>query len=257
MDHKPETISQKPSPASAIWAQTRAAITVDGLELAAVLHTPAGGASWPAVITAHGLLATKASDKYVRLAEAVVPCGIALCRFDFRGCGESGGVLAHSTLSDRLRDLRAVMAWVRRRPEWDGRLALMGSSMGGFLSVWAAAGDRGVAATVTWATPVALHDLAARQDVVRDSGLGEPFLAELRSGRMLEVPEGVANILIIHGDADEVVPVEHARILWKGAADPKRLEILAGADHRILDPAQRERAVALTVAWCREALAGC
>ena len=57
----------------------------------------------------------------------------------------------------------------------------------------------------------------------------------------------------IHGEADETVPVEHARHLWKRAADPKRLEILAGADHRILDPAHRDRAVALTVAWCRQA----
>ena len=229
---------------------------MDGLTLAAVLHAPPGAASWPAVITAHGLLATKASDKYLRLAEAVVPCGIALCRFDFRGCGESGGVLAHSTLSDRLRDLRAVMAWVRGRPECDGRLVLMGSSMGGFLSVWAAAQDPGIAATVTWATPAALHMLLDRQEVALASGLGEPFLAELRAGQLLEAPEGVGRLLVIHGDADAVVPVEHARLLWKRAAEPKRIEILAGADHSISDPAHRERAVALSAAWCREALAG-
>jgi len=233
--------------------ELRVGIPVDGLELAAVLHAPPGAGRWPAVIAAHGLLSSKASDKYLRLAAALPPHGIALCRFDFRGCGETGGALADATLSAWLRDLQAVIAWVRTREGFNGGLGLMGSSMGGFLGVCAAAADRDVGATVTWATPVALHDLAARQDVVRDSGLGEPFLAELRSGRMLEVPEGVANILIIHGDGDEVVPVEHARILWKRAADPKRLEILAGADHRILDPAQRERAVALTVAWCRQA----
>jgi fermentation-respiration switch protein FrsA (DUF1100 family) len=73
---------------------------------------------------------------------------------------------------------------------------------------------------------------------------------------MLEAPEGVANILIVHGDGDDVVPVKHAHLLWERAADPKRLEILAGADHRILDPAQRDRAVAFTVAWFRERFAG-
>ena len=225
---------------------------MDGITLSAVLHEPAGAPRWPAVVTAHGLLSSKASDKYLRLAAALPPHGIALCRFDFRGCGESGGALADATLSAWLRDLQAVITWVRGRERFDGRLGLMGSSMGGFLSVCAAAADRGIGPTVTWATPVALHDLAARQDVVRDSGLGEPFLAELRAGRMLEAPEGVTNILIIHGDGDDVVPVEHAHLLWKRAADPKRLEILAGVDHRILDPAQRDRAVALTVAWYRE-----
>src|SRR3990172_12126405 len=95
------------------------AIPVDGLSLSAVFHVPAlaAGPRRPAVIAAHGLLSSKASDKYLRLAAALAPHGIALCRFDFRGCGESGGSLAASTLSDRLRDLRAVMAWVRRRPE--------------------------------------------------------------------------------------------------------------------------------------------
>lgn len=233
-------------------------IPVDGIALAAALHLPqrpqaAGASRWPAVIAAHGLLSGKASEKYLRLADAATPHGIALCRFDFRGCSESGGALAESNLGDRLRDLQAVIAWVRRRPESDGRVALMGSSMGGFLSLWAAAADPGIAAIATWAAPAALHDLLARPPEVRASGLGEPFLAELRSGRMLEAPEGVRNVLVIHGDADEVVPVDHARRLWKGAADPKRIEVLAGADHSISDPAHRDRAVALTVHWVRDA----
>jgi alpha-beta hydrolase superfamily lysophospholipase len=233
----------------------RVAIPVDGIALSAVFHVPARSAAGrsPAVIASHGLLSGKSSDKYLRLAAALAPHGIALCRFDFRGCGESGGSLAASTLSDRLRDLQAAMAWVRRRPESNGRLALMGSSMGGFLSVWAAAEDRGVAATVTWAAPAVLHELIARREFLLASGLGEPFLAELRAGRRLEIPEGVPRVLVIHGGADEVVPVEQARRLWKAAADPKRLEVLPGADHSISDPAHRDRAVALTVAWCRKA----
>ncbi len=243
---------QTPSPAAVTSVPMRVSILVDGLALAAVLHIPGGPGPWPAVVTAHGLLATKASDKYLRLAAALVPHGMACCRFDFRGCGESGGVLAHSTLSHRLRDLRAVMAWVRGRAECDGRLALMGSSMGGFLSLWAAAQDPGVAATVTWATPAALHMLRDREEVALASGLGKPFLAELRAGQMLEAPEGVGRVLVIHGEADAVVPVDHAHLLWKRAADPKRIEVLPGADHSISDPAQRDRAVALTVAWCRE-----
>jgi alpha-beta hydrolase superfamily lysophospholipase len=226
---------------------------VDGIRLAAVLHEPPGVARWPAVVASHGLLSSKESDKYLRLAAALPAQGMALCRFDFRGCGESGGALGEATLSAWLRDLRAVIAWAGGHPRCDGRVALMGSSMGGFLSVWAAWHEPGIAAVVTWAAPAALHDLAARRDIVAESGLGDPFLAELRAGHLLEAPDGVGNMLIVHGDADETVPVEHGRRLWKRAADPRRLEILAGADHRILDPAQRERAVAFTVDWFRQA----
>ena len=233
-------------------------IPVDGIGLAAVLHLPQrpqapGARRWPTVIAAHGLLSGKASEKYLRLAAAAAPHGIALCRFDFRGCGESGGALADSTLGDRLRDLQAVIAWVRRRPESDGRVALMGSSMGGFLSLWAGAADPGIAAIATWAAPAALHEMLERPAEILAAGLGEPFLAELRAGRMLEAPEGVARVLVVHGDADAVVPVDHARRLWKRAADPKRLDVLAGADHSISDPAHRDRAVALTIDWARDA----
>lgn len=225
---------------------------MDGIGLAAVLHEPSNAASWPAVVASHGLLSSKESDKYLRLAAALPARGMALCRFDFRGCGQSGGALGETTLSAWLRDLRAVIAWTRGHPRCDGRVALMGSSMGGFLSVWAASREPGIAAVVTWAAPAALHDLADRRDIVAEAGLGYPFLAELRGGHLLEAPDGVGNILIVHGDADETVPVEHGRRLWKRAADPKRLEVLAGADHRILDPVQRERAVTFTVDWLRQ-----
>lgn len=233
--------------------ETHFGIPVDGLWLAAAFHEPPAARRCPVVIAAHGLLSSMASEKYLRLAGALTGRGIALCRFDFRGCGESGGDLAASTLSHRLRDLQAVIAWARRQPRCDGRLALMGSSMGGFLSVCAAAEDRGIAALATWAAPAALHGLLERPREVFASGLGEPFLAELRAGRLLEAPEGVGHVLVVHGDADETVPVDHAQRLWQRAAEPKRLEILAGADHSVSDPAHRDRAVALTVAWCRQA----
>jgi alpha-beta hydrolase superfamily lysophospholipase len=231
--------------------QTPLAIPVDGINLAAALHEPPGAERWPAVVTAHGLRSSMGSDKYVRLAEAFPARGVALCRFDFRGCGESGGALATSTLSDELHDLRAVIARVRRHPRFDGRLALMGSSMGGFLSVHAAAAEGGaVTAVVTWAAPASLEDLTAREEVARDAGFGEPFVAELRAGRMLSAPGGVGRILIIHGAADEVVPVEHAHRLWARCTEPRRLEVMAGADHSVSDPAHRAQAVALTVEWC-------
>jgi len=228
-------------------------IPVDDIALAGALHRPEAAARSPAVIAAHGLLSSMASEKYLRLAEAFVARGVALCRFDFRGCGGSAGALAASTLGDRLRDLLAIVAWVRGREWFDGRLALVGSSMGGFLSVCAAGTAPPFAAVVTWAAPAALHELLARPEAVFASGLGEPFLAELRAGKLLEAPGGVGSVLVIHGDADEVVPVDHARRLWQRCADPKRLAILAGADHSISDPADRERAVGLTVDFCREA----
>ena len=38
-------------------------------------------------------------------------------------------------------------------------------------------------------------------------------------------------LLILHGDSDRVVPVQHAQALYAAAKAPKRLEILPGLRH--------------------------
>jgi uncharacterized protein len=38
-------------------------------------------------------------------------------------------------------------------------------------------------------------------------------------------------LLLIHGTADEVVPVRHAKLLFEKAKDPKELWIVEGVDH--------------------------
>jgi len=78
----------------------RLTIPTGGGRLAAALHLPeAGQRPWPCVVTAHGLLSSKDSDKYVQIGEVFTQAGIAVCRFDFRGCGESQGNLAETTVA--------------------------------------------------------------------------------------------------------------------------------------------------------------
>jgi fermentation-respiration switch protein FrsA (DUF1100 family) len=38
-------------------------------------------------------------------------------------------------------------------------------------------------------------------------------------------------LLIIHGEADTVIPVSHARLLYEAAGEPKRLWLFPGAEH--------------------------
>jgi fermentation-respiration switch protein FrsA (DUF1100 family) len=52
--------------------------------------------------------------------------------------------------------------------------------------------------------------------------------------------------LLVHGDQDETVPVEHAILLYNKAGYPKELAILPGAGHRLrLD----ERAIDAALKW--------
>jgi dipeptidyl aminopeptidase/acylaminoacyl peptidase len=74
----------------------------------------------------------------------------------------------------------------------------------------------------------------------------------------INVPEAAKKIdcpvLILHGDRDEVVPVEEAHELYGYLPGPKKLSILDGADHRFSDPALMDRALSEAVEWlCKPA----
>lgn len=225
-------------------------IPVGGLKLAAVLHVPeVGRRPWPCVVTAHGLLSSKDSDKYLLVSEEFGQAGIAVCRFDFRGCGDSEGKLTETTVAQRVADLRAVLEMMRAHPALNGRVALLGSSLGGYVSILVANQDFKVKAVAAWATPANLDDLAERPNAVREQGLGDAFIAELKTGRYLRAPVGTRYCLVIHGDRDELVPLEHARHLYEAMLNPRQLEIIPGGNHQFTDPTHRREAIRLSLDW--------
>ncbi len=225
-------------------------VPMGGLSLAAVLHLPeVGRRPWPCVVVAHGLLSSKDSDKYVQVGEEFSRAGIAVCRFDFRGCGESEGTLEETTVAQRIADLRNMVEMMRRHPALNGRVALLGSSLGGYVALFVANRDFKVKAVAAWATPANLDDLAERPDSVRRQGLGDAFIAELKEGRYLRAAVGTRYCLIVHGDQDELVPVAHARHLAQVALNPKQLEVIPGGNHQLTDATHRAEAIRLSLNW--------
>ncbi len=227
----------------------RHTVALPGGELALVLHLPDSAGPTPCVLACHGLSASKDSDKYLLLGEEFARAGLALARFDFRGCGESSGKEDETTVATRIEDARAVLNYLDAHPRLDRRFGLLGSSLGGFVALHLAAERTDAVAVVTWNAPASLEDLG---DVVgRDAAIGTPFLLELASHRYDTSPAGVARHLAIHGDADDVVPVEHGTILHARAAEPCDLVIIEGGDHRLTDPLHRKDAVRRSVEWVR------
>ena len=80
--------------------------------------------------------------------------------------------------------------------------------------------------------------------------LNVSLLMDLES---IDVPacarEVACPVLILHGDADEVVPVEEACELNECLKDPKRLSVYAGTDHRFSAPAAMRRAMDEALEW--------
>jgi len=226
--------------------QERHTVALPGAKLALVLHLPAGAAPCPCVVACHGLSASKDSDKYLLLGDELPRAGLALARFDFRGCGESSGREDETTIATRLEDIRAVLALLEGHARLDRRFGLLGSSLGGFVALHLAA-ERAGLPVVTWNAPASLEDLG--DDARRSEGIGIPFLLELSSHTYATSPAGVTRHLAIHGEADDVVPVEHGAVLHARAAEPCDLVIIPGADHRLTDPDHRGEALARSLEW--------
>lgn len=228
-------------------SEERHAVAGPGCTLSLVLHLPAGAVPVPCVVACHGLGASKDSDKYLLLGAEFPAAGLALARFDFRGCGESPGREDETTVATRIEDVRAVLSHLARHPRLDGRFGLLGSSLGGFVALHVAAALGTGLPVVTWNAPATLEGLEARPEPT--PGIGEPFLAELRAGRHAAALAGVSHHLVVQAEADEVVPAEHGARLHARAAEPRDLVLIAGADHRLSEPAHRKEAVALSLAW--------
>lgn len=221
-----------------------------GQAIAAVLHLPVPDTkNQPCVIASHGLFSSKDSEKYIALGDRFARRGMAFLRFDFRGCGESGGRISESTVSDRMEDLNMAMGFVRSHPRIGPRIGLLGSSLGGFISLIMAVGEEDIRAVVTWATPFSLNGLEEKRGEGEMAVLGEKFFQDIKTHDLTSILGKVINCLVIHGDRDELVPVDHARMIYERLNEPKKMEIIEGGDHRLTHPDHREKAMEITLEW--------
>jgi dipeptidyl aminopeptidase/acylaminoacyl peptidase len=225
----------------------------EAYSISGVLHLPVRK-NPPGVIASHGLLSSKESEKYVALGERISTEGMAMLRFDFRGIGESEGSEADNTVSKKIADLSAAVDFMRSYPGLGEGIGLFGSSLGGFVSLIKASVDKQVKATVVWATPHHLDDLKTKERTERTPLPPEAFFEDLPRHRLLPLLSKVSHCMVIHGEKDELVLVEQAWEIFYHLAEPKRIHVIEQANHRLTDPAHRQRAIELSVGWFKKYL---
>ena len=222
----------------------------DGLKLKGVFHFPDDKRP-PVVIGSHGLYSNSSSPKQIALAEQCNRLGMAYFRFDHRGCGNSEGEFDRVTsLEARCRDLIAAVEIIHSRIDTTGRLGLFGSSMGGTVCL-NTAGRLAVDAVVTFAAPIR-SDLAGSQSEMPRSEI--VFDAAKRQFDITKGLPDISNILIFHGDADDVVPVSHASEIYSLARQPKQMIIQKGGDHPMSNKGHQKEFVRETALWFQQGL---
>ena len=169
--------------------------------------------------------------------------GFNLLFIDFRYFGESEGSYTTAGLLET-RDVAAAVAYLKQRTDVDPqRIGAMGFSMSAAAFILARHPDiRTIVADSTYAS---LEDLVGRQFFFLPGPTKWPLVAltklyaRLLLGVEVEaaapaqaVRERTAPLLLIHGEADSQIPVEHARRI-SAHADPARTELwlVPGADH--------------------------
>lgn len=219
-----------------------------GKKIFGILHLPRKLTA-PCVIASHGLFSSKDSEKFTEIGEFFAARGIALIRYDHQGCGESEGDLSKTTVSSRIKDLEAICDLAVRHPLLDKRLGLLGSSMGGFISIFKGATDVTVKALVLWATPARIE--REKELTNEETQLQNAFYHDAKKYDATKAIEGLSNCLLLHGEADEIVPLSHAQMLYQSVRYPKQLEVFPGGDHRFTNPQHRREAIRMSLEWFR------
>ena len=225
----------------------------EGQRVAGILHLP-DEPNPPCVIASHGLQSSKESTKYIALGEQLARTGVAFLRFDFRGIGESDGKWEDDTVSRRIADLKAAIDFVRADARFGNRIGLLGSSLGGYVTLLVASSDKEINASVIWATPFHLDGLESKQDVEGVAPLGRAFFKDLPKHRLSPLLPKVPKCMVVHGEADELVPVDQAWEIFQGLGSPKEIHVIESADHRLTQPSHRQRAMDLSAEWFRKFL---
>jgi pimeloyl-ACP methyl ester carboxylesterase len=267
-----------------------------GRRLHGRLHRAALSGRRPTVVICHGFKGFMDWGFFPYLAELLAERGFTSILFNFSGSGMIPGdelvtdieAFRQACFSQDLEDLEGLIATLGVEVGEElidrSRLALVGHSRGGGAALLAASRPQPQAeirALATWAA-VSTFDRLGSEEKRLWRERGAVPVVNSRTGQELEIGVAVlddlerlgeelsltaaaarrtAPWLIVHGEKDETVPLEEARLLHGCATSPVELLVLPGAGHTFgaVHPFRGPtpeliRAFNATLAWLRQNL---
>ena len=133
--------------------EEKVTIASAGLRLAGVVRIPAGlrpGERRAAFLVLHGFGSNKNSQNVLAPCKVLDELGYVTLRFDMRGCGESEGEHGRVICLDQVEDTRNALTFLSRHAAVAAdRIAVVGTSFGGAVAVYAAGIDERIAAVIS------------------------------------------------------------------------------------------------------------
>lgn len=189
-------------------------------------------------------------------------------RFDFSGNGQSEGKFAESTYSKQIAEIETAAAFISKKgATWIG---LAGHSMGAVIALLTANKISTIRAVCTLAGRFSglnvTHFLNRNQrKELQNSGkvffssrgrsleLSRNFFADAEQYNLTHIISSLqVPLFIVHGDQDEIIPVDEATQAHDLNPEGTRLAVITGADHMFSLEEHRRQISQLVVEWFKK-----
>ena len=222
------------------------------------------------IILVHGFTGDRngPDNIFIKLSQGLSEQGFTVLRFDFRGSGESEGDFIDMTIMSEVSDLKTVLNYAKKNGY--SKVGLVGESLGGAVSILGC--DERIKSLVLWYPVIfrkeTFRDVDEKKQELEKTGsiliegggrtfrVGKSFVEERDT---IDIASKIPNIkcplLIITGDNDSDVHHNQSERAIELSNEPKKLEIIHGADHCFRGEKTNEwqnEAIELTVDWFKK-----
>jgi alpha-beta hydrolase superfamily lysophospholipase len=219
--------------------------------LAYALWLPDDPPPWPGVVIVHGAGSSK--ENHADFARLAVASGWAALAFDLPGHGDSEPAMSGAAVED-------VISMARLLGSLDGvdaaKVAVRGSSLGGFLAICAAAASREIAGVIAICPAGEDHLASGVRRGNLEMRIGDPVGLEawLVTQDIGGAVERIAPrpLILLHAEGDTQIPSDHSSELYERAGEPRKLIVVPGGAHNTVQHDPELQAVALR--WLARAL---
>ena len=226
-----------------------------GIELCGVLSGKKEDFSAPIMILCHGFTTSKDNSTNNKLEGILNKDNIATFRFDFFGHGESRGDFSEITISKAVDAILQAIKYIKTLGYYN--IGLFGSSFGGMSSIITASKTEDLSLLVL-KSPVSdyfevetmrrnkknINEWQNKGYVIHKNSKGEErklkysFFEDIKNNNGYEVAKNInIRTLIIHGNLDNVVPIEQSKKISKIINDCE-LKVISGAGHKYSNPGE-------------------